>query len=85
MAHLESLGLPSDVYQRPLAEAEINGTPLSFEERMLAHKLRLRRIMAEQQRLIRLRNINRPLGNFKRLCKFERYVLAHLEAKSCVN
>lgn len=28
-AYCASLGLPSDTYDRPLAEAEVNGTPLS--------------------------------------------------------
>lgn len=31
-AYCRSLGLPSDTYDRPLADAEVNGVPLSPEE-----------------------------------------------------
>ncbi|MFZ2982007.1 MAG: hypothetical protein WA085_13325 [Sphingobium sp.] len=30
--HCDSLGLPSDVYQRPLSDLESNGVPLSADE-----------------------------------------------------
>lgn len=35
-AYCASLGLPSDAYDRPLADAEANGTPLSPEETEIA-------------------------------------------------
>lgn len=35
-AYCASLGLPSDTYDRPLAESEVNGTPLSAEEAEIA-------------------------------------------------
>lgn len=36
-AYCASLGLPSDTYDRPLSEAEVNGTPLSPTEVEIAH------------------------------------------------
>ena len=38
-AYCASLGLPSDVYTRPLADAEINGTPLSADEQLVAEEI----------------------------------------------
>lgn len=35
-AYLDSLGLPSDVYTRPLAVAEVYGTELSEDEMKVA-------------------------------------------------
>jgi hypothetical protein len=37
--YCESLGLPSDTYTRPLADAEINGTPLSADEQIVAEEI----------------------------------------------
>lgn len=39
-AFCESLGLDGDVYDRPLSDAEANGTPLSADEVLIANERR---------------------------------------------
>ena len=58
-AYCDSLGLPSDVYQRPLSSLEANGTPLSLTEadRMAVLEAKLKAIgeMPKPARVFRAR------------------------------
>lgn len=78
-AYCASLGLDCDAYDRQLSDAELNGTPLSFEERMRAEQLRTRKIVVRQQRDIRLRNRNYAPGRFINFANRERWIRSRVE------
>ena len=54
--------------------AQSAAVPLSFEERMRAEQLRMRKIVVRQQRDIRLRNRNYAPGRFINFANRERFI-----------
>lgn len=91
-AHCDAHGFSSaELYGTPPNEAEYEtheliaagvpsqsaAVPLSFEERMRAEQLRMRKIVANKQRAIRLRNRNYAPGRFINFANRERWIRAH--------
>lgn len=59
--------------------AQSAAVSLSFEERMRAERLRLRKIVVRQQRDIRLRNRNYAPGRFINFANRERWIRSRVE------